>query len=296
MHLHLNKRRESVIITSPYRYNKKVMIKKPLRRALRLILFWLSRWALKKHEPKVITIVGEGKTAIVREAIYTILKTRFPTRRNIEYPDAEFVLPLTILGTKKYPRSILGWAATVLKSTAQLIILPKHKHFLVLEIGYARKETFDYFWKITNPKVLVVCGNAPYLSKDQKAKTQVKVTETEDLKGYFNAAARVAKLYGITKKEAESALLNFTLPKARIRVLPAKDGGVVVDASYEYFPPNQEALEEILEALPGKRTVLTPQDPVEKVKGAAKGEVAVVMGPSQKMGPVLLKLTKKSWI
>lgn len=272
------------------------MFKKPLRRLLRIVLFWLARWALRKHEPEVIAIVGEGKTAIVREAIYTILKTRFPTRRNIEAPDAEFVLPLTVLGTKAYPPSILGWVATIAKSVAQLVVLPEHKHFLVLEIGYTRKETFDYFWEITNPKVLVICGKAPYLSKDQKAKNQIRVTETEDLKGYFNTATRVAKLYGIEKKEAEDALFNFTLPKARISILPAKDGGVVVDASYEYFPPNQETLEEILEALPGKRTILTPKDPPEKVDAISKGEVAVVIGPSQKMWPILLKLTKKSWI
>jgi len=272
------------------------MFGKPLRRGLRFILFWLAKWALKKHEPEVIAIVGDGKTAIVREAIYTVLKSRFPTRRNIEAPDAEFVLPLTILGTKRYPHSILEWVATVLKSVGQLITLPRHKHFLVLEIGYTRKEIFDYFWKITEPRVLVVSGSAPYLSQDQKAPDQIKVRETEDFKGYFNTAIKVAKIFGLSKKESEESLKNFSLPKARIRILPVKEGGIVVDATYEYFPPNQQALEEILESLPGKKIVLTPKNSLEKVKPIGQGEVAIVTGPSRKMWSFLLKLTKKQWI
>lgn len=271
------------------------MFRKPLRRILRLILFALSRWALNKHEPTVIAVIGEGKTGIVREAIYGVLKNHFPTRRNLETPDAEFVLPLTILGAKEYPPTILRWFTTVTKSIGQLLFLPKHKHFLVLEIGYTRKEVFDYFWKITQPEVLVICGNAPYLSKTQTAPKTVKVKDSKDLSGYLEAASKVGKAFGIPLKDVKKALANFTLPKARIRVLPARDGGIVIDATYQYFPPKEEALDEILEALPGKKIILSPKDLPSTIQEVRDGEVVALTGSSKKMWSILLQLTRKPW-
>lgn len=242
----------------------------------------------------VIAVVGEGKTGIVREAIYVILKNHLPVRRNLETPDAEFVLPLTVLGTQEYPTSSFGWLKLLLKSVGQLFFLPKHKNLLVLEIGYTNKEIFDYFWKITQPEILVLCGKAPYLSSDQIAPKTFTVRETEDLRGYLQAALKVAESFGIGRKEAEEVLANFTLPRARIRILPAKGGGLIVDASYEYFPPQEETLDEILEALPGKKVLLTPTVKT-KPKEIKNGEVAVLLGQSQKMWPFLLELSKEPW-
>lgn len=270
-----------------------IMLRKPLRRVLRLILFLLARWALNKHKPSVIAIAGEGKTGIIREAIYTVLKHRFPVRRNLEYPDAEFVLPLTVLGAAEYPTNSFGWLRVVLRSIAQLTFLPPHKHFLVLEIGYTNKEIFDYFWQITQPQVLIICGNAPYLT--QSAPHTFKVKETPDLKGYLQTAHKVAQHFRISKEERQKALQNFTLPPARIRLYPATGGGLIIDATYQYFPPSKEALEEILESLPGKKIILTPKTR-DKPKNIRDGEVAVLIGPARKMWSDLLRLAKTPWI
>ncbi|GMR18956.1 MAG: hypothetical protein BMS9Abin34_078 [Patescibacteria group bacterium] len=273
----------------------KLMIRKMLRRILRLILFALSRWTIRKHRPTIIAIVGEGETGIVREAIYAVLKNHLPVRRNLEPPSAEFVLPLTILGTQEYPTAFWRWVAILARSVGQLLLLPPHRHTLILEIGYTRKETFDYFWRITQPQILVICGRAPYLSKEQTAPKVITVKPTPNLNGSFTAALQVGEALGISRKEGEKALTDFTLPKARIRILPTKSGGLVIDATYQYFPPEPEALNEILEAIPGKKTILSPRNlPKEapKIKG---GRVAVLTGPAKKMWPLLLELTKTPW-
>jgi len=271
------------------------MLKKPLRRILRIILFSLARTALQKHRPTVVAIVGEGKTGIIREAIYAALKERFPVRRNLEAPNAEFVLPLAVLGITEYPLSIGSWVATLLRSIARLLLLPSHSHILILEIEYTRKESFDYFWNIAKPKVLVICGPTPFLSPTQTAPQIIRVAETPDLSGYMKAALRVAEGLGIPRGAARQNLQNFDLPKARINILPAKHGGLLVDATYQYFPANPQALDEVLEALPGKKIFLSPKQKVSGTLKIKKGEVAILTGPHRKMWTILARLTRSPW-
>ncbi|MDP2734986.1 MAG: hypothetical protein Q8P12_02140 [bacterium] len=271
------------------------MIRKPLRRILRVVLAALSRAVIRKHDPTIIAVMGEGKTGIAREAVYTVLKKKFPTRRNLESPYAEFVLPLTILGAREYPTNYRSWLKTLAKAAAQVVLLPRHKNFLVLEIGYIRKETFDYFWKITQPEVLITCGETPYLSKNQTAPHTIKVKESSGLDGYLQAAAQVGKLFGIPAREARQSLKSFSLPQARIRIIPSRSGGVIIDATYQYFPPEKKALEEILRALPGQHLVLSPKDWRSRLEEAPKKRVVVLTGPYKAMWPALTTLTRAPW-
>jgi hypothetical protein len=275
------------------------IVRKPLRRVLRKTLALLSRWALKKHKPQIVAVVGEGKTAIAREAIYRVVKSKYPVRRNIEAPDAEFVLPLIILGTHEYPHSYLGWLRVLIKAAGQLLIRPPHKHFLVLEIGYLNKEIFDYFWELTHPSILVVCGEAPYLSEEQTAKNTLTIRKEDDLKPFIETALNVAKIIHIDGKKAKKSLTGFSLPAARIRILKSKSGGTLVDATHQYYPPSEEALDEVLEALPGRKIPITPSASRARTKEKdleiKKGEVGVILGPKKKMWPILQKLTKTPW-
>lgn len=260
-----------------------------------MILFVLARAALEKHHPTVIAIVGEGKTGIVREAIYTAIKEMLPTRRNLEAPNAEFVLPLTVLGAREYPLTIFSWLAILLRSVAQILILPAHKNVLILEIETTRKEVFNYFWNITRPAILVRCGKTPLLSTKQTAPKTFTVRETGDLSGYLETAIRVAESLKIKREAAKESLKNLELPKARINILPSKNGGIVVDATYQYFPTNAEALEEILEALPGKKIFLAAGQDIPGDLKIKKGEIAVLTGLNRKLWTLIARLTKSQW-
>jgi hypothetical protein len=273
-------------------------IRNVLRKLLRIFLARLSKWALKKHQPKVVAVAGEGKTGIAREAIYQALKKgKTPVRRSVEAPDAEFVLPLIILGAKNYPHSYWGWIKVLTRAVGYLLLRPPYKHILILEIGYSNKEIFDYFWEITEPPVLVLCGQAPYLSPQQRPRKKIQIAEDEEeLTPYLEAALEVVKSFRVSEKKAKEALENFSLPMARIQVFPAKAGGIVIDGTYQYFPPSSESLEEILEAFPGKKINITPNDlsNLKKLK-VGEGEVGIVTGPKSKMWPAILKIAKTPW-
>ncbi len=271
------------------------MVKKILRRTLRTVLFVLARAALKKHHPTVVAIVGEGKTEIVREAIYTAIKEALPARRNLEAPNAEFVLPLTILGARNYPLSIPRWLSFLLRSALQLLLLPAHQNVLILEIGATRREVFDYFWNITRPAILVRCGKAPFLSPHQTAPKTFLVRETRDLSGYLETAVRVAEALKVKRRDAREALKKLELPKARINILPSRNGGIIVDATYHYYPPNPKALEEVLEALPGKKIFLTAGQEIPEDLKIKKGEVAVLTGSNRELWTLIARLTRTSW-
>jgi len=122
-----------------------MVFKKLLRRVGRTVLKHLSRAVLNRHRPKVIAIVGDGPTAIAREAIYTVLKEKYPTRRNLESPEAEFSVPLTIFGAKTYPRSLGHWLNLTIKTVLQILVLKPYFHFLILELNATNLRILD-FW------------------------------------------------------------------------------------------------------------------------------------------------------
>lgn len=266
-----------------------------LRRILRVILFTLARITLEKHKPTVVAIVGEGKTEIAREAIYIALKNSLPARRNLEAPNAEFVLPLTILGANEYPTSFYGWLKILAKSIIQLLLLPPHKNTLILEIESTKKEIFNYFWNITRPTILVRCGKTPFLSSYRVTQKTFTIKETKDLSGYLKTAIKVAESLGVSRREAKESLKTFDLPKARINIFPSRNGGIVIDVTYQYFPTNPKALEEILEAIPGKKIFLSTNQKISEDLKIGRGEVAIITGPHQKMWPFIKGLAKVQW-
>src|SRR5690242_6712489 len=108
-------------------------MKSSLRLIGRLILKHLSRLTIRKHKPLIIGVLGEGPTSIAREFAYAVVSTTLPARRNLETPEAEFSLPLTILDYPNYPQSVVEWLWVMLKTFLQLFTIRPYKHALVLE-------------------------------------------------------------------------------------------------------------------------------------------------------------------
>jgi len=255
----------------------------PLRRALRIILKHLTRAVLKKHQPQIIALVGETQTGIAREALYAILHEQFPTRRNIEAPEAEFVIPLTIFGVDKYPQSTLDWLGVLIKTSAQLIFLKPHQNILILEMTTGRSEILDYWLEITKPDLLITCGEHPE-SKYINEETAIKLPEVRDgyLAPYEDPALQVARKFGIPKKDAQQALSKFSLPSPRIRILVGSKGNLVVDATYNYFPPSLRSIEEVLSPLSGNK-VWIRKSKDWKEDQIKPEDVVIIIGPKREL-------------
>lgn len=121
------------------------------------ILKALSKAILGKYQPKVIGITGSvGKTS-TKEAIYTVLSSKFKVRKNIKNYNNEIGLPLTIIGIESPGPSIWGWCWVVLKALGLVLFKSRdYPEILVLEMGVDRPGDMKYLVDFIKCDIAVV--------------------------------------------------------------------------------------------------------------------------------------------
>ncbi|MBU1177414.1 hypothetical protein KKH96_03150, partial [Patescibacteria group bacterium] len=76
-----------------------------MRNILQYILKVLAIITIWRYKPIIVGVTGSvGKTS-TKEAIYSILKDKFKTRRNIKNYNNEIGAPLTVLGSDISPET-----------------------------------------------------------------------------------------------------------------------------------------------------------------------------------------------
>jgi len=135
---------------------------------------------IAKYHPEIVGITGSvGKTS-TREAVYTVLSSRFNVRVNIKNYNNEIGLPLTIMGFKSANSSLFGWLNVFCKAIKMILIRDPHfPEIIVLEMGVDRPGDMDYLNKLIKPKIAVLTrigsSHLEYLgsltnTRDEKAK------------------------------------------------------------------------------------------------------------------------------
>jgi UDP-N-acetylmuramoyl-tripeptide--D-alanyl-D-alanine ligase len=125
---------------------------------LERILKYFSAKALSKFKPRVVGITGSvGKTS-TKEAIFTVLASKFRTRKNEKNYNNEIGLPLTILGLESGGGSAWKWCLVFLKAMGLVFFLRKKNYpeILVLEMGADRPGDIKYLVDFIRPEVGVV--------------------------------------------------------------------------------------------------------------------------------------------
>ena len=244
-------------------------MKKIFRKPFRYILSILTKAVIAKHKPTVIAVMGDGQTSIAREIIYEVIATTYPARRNLESPESEFSVPLTILGYPKYPKTLLDWLKMIGKTTVQFFKVKPYHHFLVLELNSIDLNILKYWLDITTSDVALIVGNTPINYSNYNFKKIIKVSakDLDDILGPFKIAARqIAKFYNIKSELTESTLNNFSLPLSKIRFLPGQDGSFIIDATHYYIPTKLESVLELAEAPEsGSKVIFTTLEADKKI-------------------------------
>jgi len=127
------------------------------KRIIQLKLRYLAKKIIKKYNPKVIGITGSvGKTSS-RDAIYSVLKTKFIVRKSIKNYNNELGVPLSIIGAKSPGKNIFGWF-NVIFLAAKLILFKdsKYPEVLILEMGVDRVGDMDYLSSIVKCDIGVI--------------------------------------------------------------------------------------------------------------------------------------------
>jgi len=226
------------------------MLRKILRKPARKILIFLTSKVLEKHKPTIVSVMGDGQTSIAREVVYQVLSEKFPTRRNLETPEAEFSIPLTIIGYPEYPRSYLAWIKMIGKTIVQISTLKPYKHFLVLELNSTDTDILDTWLKITTSEVVLVVGKTPIDYEKYKFKKIVKISSSnsENILGPYKIAARqIAKFYEIDDSVVEKLFDTIELPNSKVRFFPGVNGSFVIDATHYYLPTKLASVLEVVD-------------------------------------------------
>jgi UDP-N-acetylmuramoyl-tripeptide--D-alanyl-D-alanine ligase len=111
---------------------------------------------LKKYNPKIISITGSvGKTS-TKEAVATVLASKFRVRRTEKNYNNEIGLPLTIIGASSGNHSLFGWLKVFLQWLWIMILPIEYPEILILEMGADRPGDIQYLTSFINSSVGVI--------------------------------------------------------------------------------------------------------------------------------------------
>jgi len=134
------------------------------------VLFLLKKFAkrrLKKFKGTIIGVTGSvGKTS-TKEAVYTILNTKYKVLRNKGSMNTDFGLPLTVLELDTGWKSIVKWSYLIFraffKSFQRL-----YAEVVVVEMGVDKAGDMDALLSIVTPDIGIVGPVAPvHMEKHQ---------------------------------------------------------------------------------------------------------------------------------
>jgi UDP-N-acetylmuramoyl-tripeptide--D-alanyl-D-alanine ligase len=122
------------------------------------ILKYFAVKALKKFRPRIVGVTGSVGKSSTKEAIYTVLSSKYRVRKSEKNYNNEIGLPLAILGFSGWNGNFLKWIKMVFRSVGLLLFSPKKNYpeILVLELGADRPGDIKYLVDFIRPEVGVV--------------------------------------------------------------------------------------------------------------------------------------------
>ncbi len=118
---------------------------------------WLAKKIVQKYHPTIVAVTGSvGKTS-TRQAIATVLGTRFHVRTAAKNYNNEFGVPLTIIGEDSPGRSLFGWLRVLWRAKwLWLKTDASYPNLLVLEYGVDHPGDMAKLCAIARPDVAVL--------------------------------------------------------------------------------------------------------------------------------------------
>lgn len=123
---------------------------------LERILNWMATIVIKKYQPRIIGITGSvGKTS-TKEAVFSVLSSKYNVRKNLKNYNNEIGIPLTVIGAESGGRSVFKWFLTLLKWIMVVVLPVKYPEILILEMGVDHPGDMKYLTSFISAEVGVL--------------------------------------------------------------------------------------------------------------------------------------------
>ncbi len=116
-------------------------MKKILKKCLR---FW-TRQIIQKYQPRIIGVTGSVGKTTTKDAIFTVLATKYRTRKSIKNYNNEIGAPLTFIGAISPGKSFLSWLRVFFKAINLVLWRDsEYPEVIVVELGADRPGDIAY--------------------------------------------------------------------------------------------------------------------------------------------------------
>ncbi|MDR1970038.1 MAG: hypothetical protein LBQ11_01690 [Candidatus Nomurabacteria bacterium] len=118
----------------------------------------------KKHSPKLIAVVGSAGKTVTKNAIATVLSTKYRVEANRGNLNDQLSVPFGVLGVKYPPFSLLHKVSTwrhVFKAMRGVIKKPTDIDIIVQELATDRPGEIAHFGEYIHPDIAVVTAVVP---------------------------------------------------------------------------------------------------------------------------------------
>jgi len=114
-----------------------------------------ARFVLRKYHPLVVGVTGSvGKTS-TKEAIYSVIKQKYPVMRNKGNFNNEIGVPLTIIKKSK-PVGVLKWMQFIVSSYFNMNYITEYPAYVILELATDKIGDIKYLCEMVKPTIGVV--------------------------------------------------------------------------------------------------------------------------------------------
>lgn len=131
------------------------MLKNLLRKLVLFMLKKMARFRLRKFKGRVIAVTGSVGKSSTKEAIYTVLNSRFKVKKTKKSMNSDFGLLLTILDIESGFSSATKWSWYLLKGLANSF-RREYSDVLLLEFGVDKPGDMDFLVSIVQPDIAVM--------------------------------------------------------------------------------------------------------------------------------------------
>lgn len=126
-----------------------------LRKSALFLLKKMARFRLKRFKGKIIAVTGSVGKSSTKEAIYTVLNSRFKVKKSKKSMNSDFGLLLTILDIESGFSSATKWSWYLLKGLANSF-RKEYNEVLLLEFGVDKPGDMNFLVSVVKPDIAVL--------------------------------------------------------------------------------------------------------------------------------------------